>query len=388
MHFFDLSSIHHPRVMLPTVDNCDMAEAECKAAYRSLTELNYCPESHRNDTQRPCEYMDHLSAAVNTGDDNVMLSTRVHMIWQKHHESCMPTVQNGYSCEKTFSTDKDMDFYVADVENFWIILNHAVASNEHGQEVSIIEAEGTLHYKNGTVKLMPGIEEKCRQTWWKFRPIPCQRLEVINQDEGFTDKIGDHLKLKTILSAAGTDLDKVSKRTNKTHRDEGVALRVDIEYYNTRKFNILQQDQRIAYRYNIAVDPMTNFEIDEIRPSTSLKGALSEERLQVRKHGVYLRISVSGKFGYFSLHAVLLQIAARMVLLVLCDQLVRWLATQSFFVGEERANECKDKLYGEVVGQEIDDQEFGVLGRWEKSLFRRLGREEGEEVREFLRGIT
>jgi len=313
----------------------------------------------------------------------MMLSTHIHMLWQKHHESCDPTAENGYSCGKTFYTDKESEFYVADIESFWIILNHAVAQEEHGDERAAIEVQGSMQHHDGTVRLVPGIEEKCEQSWWRFRPIPCQRLEVMGQDEGFSDRSGDHFKLQTLLSAAGLDLDKVSVRTNRTYRNSGVALRVDIEYYNTRSFNLLQQDRRIAYRYKVALDPITSFRIDEIRPDTHLKGALSKERLQVRKHGVYLRINVSGKFGYFSLHELLIQAAARMALLAACDMLVSWLATQPFFVGEVRADACKEKIR-EVVGPGIDEVEFGVLGRVEKQIFKRMGQEEADERNAFL----
>eukprot|EP00419_Tripos_fusus_P090621 CAMPEP_0172843290 /NCGR_PEP_ID=MMETSP1075-20121228/31355_1 /TAXON_ID=2916 /ORGANISM="Ceratium fusus, Strain PA161109" /LENGTH=373 /DNA_ID=CAMNT_0013687537 /DNA_START=163 /DNA_END=1284 /DNA_ORIENTATION=- len=363
--------MHHPRIAVPTVNQCDMMDDDCETSFRTLTELSYCPEFHGqcadNNSRTECRYMDHLAAGVNTGDDNAMVATHIHMIWQKASEKCQPSARNGYSCNKTFRTDKTDHFYVADVENFWLILNHAIAEKETGIKMSVEKAAGTLVFNNGTEKLVPGPEESCSQKWWQFRPIPCPTPQLLDEKEGFTDTDGDHMKVNTLLAAAGLNLDEVRNRTNRTFRNDGVALRIDIEYYNTRPFNIFQSDQRVGYKYMIGVDRMTNYQIDEIRPSTHLKGGLSRERLQVRKKGIYFRFEVNGKLGFFSLNTLVLQFAGSMALLVLCDKIVRWLASQAFFVGELRAAAFEKEMY-QIVGENSDFRGMGLFGRMERQV--------------------
>merc|ERR1712083_225582 len=122
---------------------------------------------------------------------------------------------------------------------------------------------------------------------------------------------------------------------------------------------------------------MTNFRIDEIRASTHLDGALSNDRLQVRKYGVYIRFQVTRKFGYFSFNALLIQASAGMALLAACNTFVTWLATKEWFVGKLRADAHKEHIVT-VIGHEFADEELGVLDPPEARLRRNLRLGTGE----------
>jgi len=67
------------------------------------------------------------------------------------------------------------------------------------------------------------------------------------------------------------------------------------------------------------------------------------------------------------LNTLVLQFAGSMALLVLCDKIVRWLASQAFFVGELRAAAFEKEMY-QIVGENSDFRGMGLFGRMERQV--------------------
>jgi len=348
MAFYAPISTHHCFFTLPTRNHCDMVDGDCETDMKTISELPYCEpasstEAHHHKIdktsqgsvkRKQCKYMDHLSATVQTGDDNVMLSTYIQAFWQTAASNC-----SEHSCTKTFVTSRKNDFYVADAEAYWFSIDHEVWEPSTELRANAYLNEGFLEFSNGSMNAIP----------------MCNNIS--NPSCGMSnygDTRGDHIRISDLLAAAGIDLDKANAM-DLPRRESGLVLRVLVEYSNTVAFDLLNRilsgaPTKIRYTYKVNAQRTPLFEIDEIRADQDLQGGLSKKRLQLRKRGLYLDVRVMGKLGAPSLAALLLQVASRMALLAICDAVVGCFATQDWSVGALRA----DRNYKSILKDDVE----------------------------------
>merc|ERR1712118_225147 len=102
------------------------------------------------------------------------------------------------------------------------------------------------------------------------------------------DYKGDHLQLSEILRAAGLDLDRDKSAAGEPRRHSGVIVRLSVHYSNAVPGNILFGTGAITYKYSAKVLKTPVFQHDIIRGSQNIVGALSDRRLVIRKHVIYI----------------------------------------------------------------------------------------------------
>lgn len=188
----------------PTRGLCDMTQPDCKSAYRSLQELNYCsaydgkkPLPH----QAACQFEDALTIMPNGEVDNkIFIPTSVEIITEKR--SCTPAAENGFTCDNEYEEmpgsdclngknqckqrggKTDQFYYVADTKNFQIQFTSSYEQGEvHGTSLDhpayyeicstrLREANET-HLWNARLQHSESSESKCEGPNVKHVKLPC-----------------------------------------------------------------------------------------------------------------------------------------------------------------------------------------------------------------------
>lgn len=370
MLFEDISSTHHVSARHPTHEFCDPLKPGCRTDFQSLDALDYClggsPEAQQRKKQigismKRCEYTDSLANAVPLGDDNILITTHCTMVSQTVSELCKPIPANNYTCMDTFHVSSNMDFYVADVERFWLVVDHTAEVANLNLFSNAFASEGHLWYK--PTESEEAVSRRIPECMDHGEPTKFPNEEKLHRDHNlFSDYRGDHLQLSEVLLAAGLDLDREMSIAGVTRRESGVIVRLSVLYENAVPGNMIFGTGDIHYSYSASVLRTPVFQHDLIRGSQKIVGALSDSRLVIRKRGIYIDIVVSGRLGRFSFSRSMLTLVSAMAIVTAAQFIVQHMATNRWLVGRLRA-EKNEKALREVVSLPTEEERdhFEVL---------------------------
>eukprot|EP00928_Gymnodinium_smaydae_P009156 TRINITY_DN13389_c3_g1_i1.p1 TRINITY_DN13389_c3_g1~~TRINITY_DN13389_c3_g1_i1.p1 ORF type:complete len:501 (+),score=25.60 TRINITY_DN13389_c3_g1_i1:53-1555(+) len=139
----------------PTLNSCDATEEGCLDNFSSRHTKPYCQESTLNYTfdKKTCKFWTAQEAEVQDGD-GVALTTRVRVF--NATRQCLDTYTDAHiDCphNKLWDFKQVHDWYIMDVDRFWIWMEHSMTGGRDGLSASSTELNGR---------------------WWSCDSQPCQ----------------------------------------------------------------------------------------------------------------------------------------------------------------------------------------------------------------------
>eukprot|EP00928_Gymnodinium_smaydae_P055855 TRINITY_DN3932_c0_g1_i2.p1 TRINITY_DN3932_c0_g1~~TRINITY_DN3932_c0_g1_i2.p1 ORF type:complete len:496 (-),score=22.38 TRINITY_DN3932_c0_g1_i2:156-1643(-) len=127
-----VSGVNQIHIRHPTVNYCDERQFDdCHPDFSSVDSLPYCKGNsleYAYDKKDCEEWSSHVAEVIDGG--GVSLSTRV----RKYNVTtrCIPNSEVNGKCEKELDFTLLKDVYLADVERFWIWIEHSMTSGREG----------------------------------------------------------------------------------------------------------------------------------------------------------------------------------------------------------------------------------------------------------------
>jgi len=196
-------------------------------------------------------------------------------------------------------TSPEVDYYIACIENFTILIDHAMYAERLDLSANSQTLPGVLNDPNGNQMAIP----------------PDNTVGK----EGFPDV----MNVSLMLRAAGINsLDARSGQNPKRSiREDGLVLLVFISYSNTYTFDT----DDIRYEYNVKVQKNTKFKVVQ---TTLVNGTSS--RVIWNRHGIRLLFIQSGQLGRYDFQTMLLNIVSGLGLLALATVVVDLIGLRLF----------------------------------------------------------
>jgi hypothetical protein len=193
---------------------------------------------------------------------------------------------------------KPNDIFIADIENFTLLIDHAMYTSQLGIQANGQDLSGSLVDVNGN--------------------------KITNLPKG--DTVGmvgkqDILHMSVVLQAAGiSSLDTPSfNDPAKSKRDDGIVLLVFITYSNTFSYNTGD------INYEISVKPVTDTKFKSEQPIYTKN---YEKRVIWNRHGIRLLFLSVGSLGKFDFQTLLLTFVSGIGLLAVATLVVDVIAVR------------------------------------------------------------
>eukprot|EP00397_Hematodinium_sp_SG-2012_P028734 GEMP01030282.1.p1 GENE.GEMP01030282.1~~GEMP01030282.1.p1 ORF type:complete len:434 (+),score=78.84 GEMP01030282.1:335-1636(+) len=356
-HFqlFDVKGTARMTIQQPT-EGCNPNNNDCKDAYTPFTELPYCLEYTGDKSRIPsalrqqkCKFADqHEMAPEGMLGDGIFVPTRIDMHIEK--TACSPGPENGWSCDKSYKVEvMKENVYVADVEDYTLLFVHSYYRGD-------IMGNSLYHQ---------GYYEECRNTTsgkiiatrpCKGRssliPIRCitgdcvfhvrenaaflsvgdkkrssrKQMSLANDGPGdvFAIGSGDVFKISKVLELAGLDLDFKLNTAGEPYREAGTVVEIQVDYNNLHPWSSTFGDLEVGYIYRVIERPMEEMKTEMF--SQKQPADFPVHRWIENRHGIMMRVTVGGTFGYFNVVYLLVMITTSLALLAGAQKVVDLLA--------------------------------------------------------------
>eukprot|EP00927_Polykrikos_kofoidii_P057628 TRINITY_DN51785_c0_g1_i1.p1 TRINITY_DN51785_c0_g1~~TRINITY_DN51785_c0_g1_i1.p1 ORF type:complete len:476 (+),score=59.48 TRINITY_DN51785_c0_g1_i1:79-1506(+) len=381
-HFqlFDVKGQVQLSLQQPT-KGCNPKDNDCEDNFISAIDLPYCkqftgPKGPNSTIQQNCIFADarELLPQGMLGD-TMMIPTRLDGITETRN--CRASADNGYHCKKLWTAEDSYTNYVADIEDFTVMvvstyhrgnfignsLNHQgfyyeCRDPETHKVLRTDPCEGELRVrpihcleafgKDGcgfkTSRLPPrsraflqkkrkgisshalqaGDESEAEANGSSQTGTDSKRLGHMKKDT-FAIPNGDIFKLSKLLELAGLNLDANFNQDGEPLRERGTKLEVLVEYANLRPLQSSFGDMEVGYIYKVVERPMDEMKVEPFRQHQPEN--FPQTRLRENRHGIHVRGSVSGSFGYFNLIYLLVMLTTSLALLGAASKITDLLAT-------------------------------------------------------------
>ncbi|KAN0053164.1 hypothetical protein ACTA71_006688 [Dictyostelium dimigraforme] len=310
-----------------------------KAPNTFATNLTYCSNQVHQDTYpfTPliCNYWDEQLALFPVGQDSTFTcTTRVRT--SKQTANCNFTDP---TCKFVDDLGSAQNIYIADIENFTILIDHTMYASSSGSQFNAVDLHGYILNQDGD--------------------------EVQMDENGISIGVQgkpDIMTIGQLLAFGGVSLDQASPvDSNVSIRYDGVVLFVFITYSNTYTYSTSD------FRYVYSVQQIANTIYDV--PETIILETI-KSRLLFKRHGVRVIFIQTGTIGSFHFQTLLLTLVSGLGLLAVATTVVDQLAIRllpqrksysslKFQVTESMSNPMKkriatddgeEKLYTRIEG--------------------------------------
>ncbi|KAK5578685.1 hypothetical protein RB653_008358 [Dictyostelium firmibasis] len=260
--------------------------------------LPYClnngsDTSYEGYPNKPCQYWDEYLVLYPPSEESSMfITTRCTQETQSTVNGCNLSEP---SC--VYNTTSSADFYIANVENFTILLDHTLSAPTLGIQYNAIQLEGQLLDSDGNPMSLP----------------PPNIVGVKGSP--------DIMSLQGILTAAGVESLDSEGLANKsrTIRDDGILILCFITYSNTYTYNT----GNYQYTYQFKLVQNTKFKIVEPVFTKDV-----EDRYIFDRHGVRIIFIQTGQLGQFDFQTMLLTFVSGIGLVTAASLVVDIIATR------------------------------------------------------------
>lgn len=407
-HFqrYDVHGNARVTIQQPT-KGCNPNDVDCEDDFKPLTELPYCEKYEgkpRPDIkhQRRCIFADqHELQPDGMLYGNMFIPTRIDGMTEER--TCDPGPDNGYSCTKAWTmTEHHENTYVADIEDYTVMMvstyyrdeirNSSLAhqgfyyecrDTKSGKIIATEPCHGELNVV--PIQCLPGLDcgysqmddpprvsftevkTKVQHQQLRDRGVAGRAAASMHRDTDAEEAsaavlargnaqldvfaipgAGDIFRLSKLLALAGLELDGSPNDEGETLRERGTILAVEIEYANLKPFKstgaLLQRSHTTpGYIYKVVERPMF-----EMKTEMYSKNKMSSDKLRYmeNRHGILLRVQVSGSFGKFSIVYLLVMLTTSVALLGAASKLTDFLAIY-VLEGKEDYTEAKYQKYPE-----------------------------------------
>lgn len=139
LEFVPVSGVVRLQLQHPVQGRCNPLDAQCKRGFKGPVDLEYCSQFEGQGGAKhkmECEYYDAFDLdTMDNQQDSIMIVTRRSTYKQKLNPLCM-IEETKKPCEQKFVQQERQDRFVADVESFTLLVDHAVYSTDEELELS------------------------------------------------------------------------------------------------------------------------------------------------------------------------------------------------------------------------------------------------------------
>jgi len=255
-------------------------------------DIDYCLQHNSTKDGFPnyeCVFWDESFVVFPILEPSAMfIATRVTNSSQELENNCDLTVN---TC-KYANVAPPNNVYIADIENFTLLIDHAMYTSQLGYQANGQDLPGSLLDQNGNkITSFP----------------PGDQVGVIGKQ--------DIMHISMVLEAAGIYSLDTPGLVNKTlsKRDEGLVLLIFITYSNTFSYNTNSID------YEITVEPVTDTKFKSEQP---IYDKDYQSRVIWNRHGLRLLLLPAGVLGKFDFQTLLLSLVSGLGLLAAATLIV------------------------------------------------------------------
>jgi len=332
-------------------------EGGCATDFKKVEDLPYCKQSGVSGKdgeaikKETCEYFDEFDVQLpGYQQSSLMIPTRLTKYVQDVDCSKKPL---GVPCPRKDQLKPSETVYVADIEDFTLLIDHSFVNDEVGCEKSAWEMlgffnpcgwgteleSGGLHAKLMGVKQMvsgvAGEEKECEvknympihrpkghlseeeqqksrareagfamwmSPWWQtffpFLAADAKTLAYQNVAPILKIPNGDVIKIKDLLEFSHIDLDHVDE-SNRSNRHDGKVIIIDIHYTNWKEDSWPNKVDP-AYFYSFSVAPADEFKLMQNSVRHLARRDPDAHREIYDYHGLFIIIKQSGNLGVVS----------------------------------------------------------------------------------------
>lgn len=314
--------------------SCSPKDPNCHDSFKRVADLPYCCTPActykadnsscscpwRRFTNYKCQYVDGVGGTQIYPND-IVINTFRHEYTQELNASCG---QEG--CSKLWITSGAQDRFMADVEDFTLLVDHAVQNQELGIARTSREMEGWL-LVNGTHELQ---QQLCSSTNTSMTaPFYGERTTKAPcyLKPNSTDKDGlDYFTVRTLMMAMGLTLEGESyEGSGHSLRYEGLTVTLKIHYFDTWPWHGVLRDgngrTKVLYVYSLVPLKDNPYKVSDL-----IYSKYPEERIRRDMHGIYLSAMPEGELGIFDAQTLLLTVTTSLTLLAIAATVVRYIA--------------------------------------------------------------
>lgn len=348
----------------PTMKGCDpFGDKGCKSDFVSFKDLPYCKQydgsptkADREDTldkskprhkgkQLDCVYWDapEMTRGRTPVPGTLFVPTRITETPQI--KGCEPSAANGWTCDGLpwLPDEKNpkKEYFVADVEDFTILINQAFDVDIPGQKEDITGVAADFHgYVEGRPDLADyftkhkGYIKKLEAKNGKALEASTQEIEIplkkpwLKEHKATTDDFdsifslpfGDVFAIQDILKLAdlrGKDFIDVPRKDGSSIRSQGAVITIDITYSNAAHWDFFG-NTKPHYTISAQYMPMKSYKI--VYEKESVDGG-GKKRSMHDVNGLLFQIQVKGKIRVFDLTHMLTVLTTAMVSIAMATTL-------------------------------------------------------------------
>lgn len=370
----------------PTEHHCNPNHAKCEADFTAIDDLNYClpnTEAPFDEKQGeaaggklPCRFLDEKQMnPVGFQHFTIMIPTRVTKTTQKASGNCGPDSTKECKNVFEFTEDKEESVYVADVERYTLLIETAFTLPPEDQVKTPV--------RRGASNDFPGFWEVCdnprKHDGCQLVKIPCRmpgcdgpdshpdrrllkrRLRGLDnetspvEDRSLADDgkakeakesapnffglaFGDVIPVGELLKISGVDLDQDTDTHGESRRSTGIALQIDVDFENRKRFSWPPwgSSHDIAYVYRVSKLPFQTYK----EVSEEVHG---DKRVLIDKHGIFVNVNIEGSILFFDITQTLLILTTGLSLLAGANAAVNFFASNLWKHKEEYKMEKTDR---------------------------------------------
>lgn len=306
---------------------CDTMMPRCHSNFTDVAELRYCNQSNKSfdHNKSHCIRMDALENELHIGSGVMLLTTR----WEYLNQS-LACPQDMPNCSRDVYKNigkKPSYSFVADIERWWIWVDHKLGQNTANATGSSSRTQGYVQDRDGNV-------EKIHK---------CDDIGDAKKRENMfcSDEYGDHLKVGKLLRSHNIDLDSLDRddKKNRTLREKGLIMLLHIQYSNHRPFEVTRLFSggygNLTYTYTVE---FVKHDIISKEFSRSLDGGVpSGKRMRARKFGILVKVQADSSIGVFDFSALILVMVQFGAMLTVAATATDHLVRMQCFAGKHSA---------------------------------------------------
>jgi len=323
------------------VRDCNPIDKGCRNNFADAETLPYCNQSSLGNAhvvKERCEYLDEfnvLPASTSDGSDSIFVPTRIKSINQKR--LCK-------HCEQQFETTTVDTAYVADIENFTLLVDHSYSCADLARRGEAKDMQGFLRpclapHDCQLIPLdnLPAMAKFMKGEGGDNKTVADTRKfwnagSAIPTDSAYSLPVGDVFRLGYLLDLFNVDLDSGANETfnnqknplSGSRRQEGFVIALQVHYSNFQ-YNTRPNQLPTIYEYRFDIAKLTTYKTTTVKEDEDAK-----QRTITDWHGVLFRSYQSGQMGAFSWRQSVLMLLEASFIFSLCRWFVRLVALNWF----------------------------------------------------------
>eukprot|EP01062_Namystynia_karyoxenos_P064555 TRINITY_DN5753_c0_g1_i1.p1 TRINITY_DN5753_c0_g1~~TRINITY_DN5753_c0_g1_i1.p1 ORF type:complete len:750 (+),score=178.34 TRINITY_DN5753_c0_g1_i1:114-2363(+) len=309
--------------------DCDPQEQDkvCYDMFGNVSRVPYCTQyegSRPAAHQLPCRYEE----AANSGkafQSSLLVATMALERNQTKNCSARPDdpLYQGGDCDRVYVTVGKDEYFFADIEDFWVLISHAVRTQDGGQLHSSVELVGQLRVDENQLCELAAASG--------LNPVDSHGEPVAKAPcflkPNITDDGRDFVSVRALLAAAGIDLD--APVTTKAHKPSsarmtGTTLLISVAYRNWKEWQLIGPSSAAlpSYEYEVSALPSDSYVYTE-----PIYEAYPVRRSLVQRYGVRIVVLQTGILYKFDLLSALITATTALTLISITTFLVDTVAT-------------------------------------------------------------